>query len=194
MKAITTKFIGPTDTKPARVVAKAEGVASHTVSWDHALDQDDNHERAARELALRMEWVDLKGRDEHAAFAEDYCAGTLPDGSTRAFVCLTGHYARASRVRSARRELHAIAWYNALPAWLKTELQLICSWLESDALPSVLTFYQDEEPKDALAAARELRNVFQDSRHVLTRRLEDEDIVHGRTVVAEMLASYEEKA
>lgn len=50
--AITTKYIGPTNYRPSRVKAKAH-YGSVTISWDHALNTDENHEQAARALIAK---------------------------------------------------------------------------------------------------------------------------------------------
>jgi len=91
MKAITTQYKGPTNARGSRIIAKAEGVKAHTVSYDHSLNADENHEAVARGLAVRMEWLKLNDRNEHTAFAEDYAEGTLPDGNTRVFVDVSRH-------------------------------------------------------------------------------------------------------
>ena len=58
MQAITTKYHGPTNTKPGRVSATAE--AGRVIfSWNHALNTDDNHAAAARALRDKFGW---KGR------------------------------------------------------------------------------------------------------------------------------------
>lgn len=56
MQAIVTKYLGPTDHRGSRVKAKCEA-GTLTVSWDHALDADDNHYVAAKMLAERLGWV-----------------------------------------------------------------------------------------------------------------------------------------
>lgn len=68
MKAIQTKFIGPSETRGARVKAWIKGYAA-TVSWDHGLEVVDNHGAAARKLAELLRW---SGR---------LVGGTLPDES-----------------------------------------------------------------------------------------------------------------
>lgn len=46
---VETRYLGPTNTKPSRVVAKHVSVGTRVVvSWDHALDVADNHAAAAR--------------------------------------------------------------------------------------------------------------------------------------------------
>lgn len=55
MQAILTKYIGPTNTKGTRI--KAECAAkSLTVSWDHSVDVQENHEQAAAQLAEVLGW------------------------------------------------------------------------------------------------------------------------------------------
>lgn len=54
-QAIQTKFMGPTDTKGARIKAKALA-GQVTISWDHAQSVEANHARAAIALAKRMGW------------------------------------------------------------------------------------------------------------------------------------------
>ena len=57
MKAIQTKYLGATNFKPARIVAKAEGVASVTISYDSEFDEGENHARAAKKLRDKMGWT-----------------------------------------------------------------------------------------------------------------------------------------
>lgn len=54
-QAIATKFLGPTNSRGARVKASAEA-GSLTVSWDYALGIEANHAAAARALALKLGW------------------------------------------------------------------------------------------------------------------------------------------
>jgi hypothetical protein len=54
-QAITTKYLGATDHRDARVKATAYA-GSVTVSWDHALDCDDNHTAAAVALCRKYGW------------------------------------------------------------------------------------------------------------------------------------------
>lgn len=50
---IVTKFVGPTNTKGARVSASYDGERV-TVAWDHALNPAQNHAAAARKLAEKV--------------------------------------------------------------------------------------------------------------------------------------------
>lgn len=54
-QAIVTKYLGPTDFHGARVKAKADA-GTITVSWDHALNVDENHTAAAKTLAQKFGW------------------------------------------------------------------------------------------------------------------------------------------
>ncbi|MFO0519289.1 MAG: hypothetical protein ACK515_02550 [bacterium] len=67
-QAITTRYYGPTNTKPSRIKATAEA-GSVTLSWDHRYNVDKNHDRAAIELIRKMGW--------HG----EYVRGWLPDNS-----------------------------------------------------------------------------------------------------------------
>ena len=59
MKAIETKYLGATDTKPSRIKAFANGGNQITISYDHELNQGQAHRKAAQALADKMGW---KGR------------------------------------------------------------------------------------------------------------------------------------
>ncbi len=56
-QAITTKYIGPTNTRGSRVKAQADA-GSLTLSWDDALSIEENHSRAAHALANKYKWLD----------------------------------------------------------------------------------------------------------------------------------------
>lgn len=55
-KAISTKYIGPTNFRGSRVKAFAEGGSSNTLEWDDALNSEQNHMEAAKALAAKMNW------------------------------------------------------------------------------------------------------------------------------------------
>jgi hypothetical protein len=69
-QAITTKYMGPTNHKGARIKAECRA-KSMLVPWDHALGVDENCERAALRLVRALGW------DENGAIVS---AGTLKDG------------------------------------------------------------------------------------------------------------------
>jgi hypothetical protein len=70
MKVITTKYVGPTNTRGSKIIARAEGVASITVPYSYEGDTDNAHRRAAEKLAAKYNWGPV------------FKAGTLPDGAT----------------------------------------------------------------------------------------------------------------
>jgi hypothetical protein len=74
MQAIVTKYLGPTNTRGARVKATAQR-GSVTVPWDYALDAPGNHRVACMAALVEWEW---KG---------EWTGGQLPDGRY-AFVCI----------------------------------------------------------------------------------------------------------
>ena len=55
MQAIRTRYLGPTNTKGARVVATAQA-GRLVIPWDYALDQEDNHRAAAMAFIHRWGW------------------------------------------------------------------------------------------------------------------------------------------
>ena len=67
-QAILTYFVGPTNFRGSRIVAKAQA-GRIVLPWDDALDVNENHERAAKAYAAKLGW---KGR---------LVSGGLPDGS-----------------------------------------------------------------------------------------------------------------
>ncbi len=56
MKAITTRYLGPTDTKGSRFIATTEGDNRITISYDYSLNAEDNHKRVAVTLCDKMGW------------------------------------------------------------------------------------------------------------------------------------------
>ncbi len=55
-QAILTRYLGPTNHRGARVIATAGGGLKLTLSWNHALNEQRNHQAAARTLADRLQW------------------------------------------------------------------------------------------------------------------------------------------
>lgn len=78
MQAIQTKYHGPTNTKGSKITARAEA-GSVSVSYDHALNGQENHREAARALVAKLGWAD------HG----QWHGGQLPDGSY-AWTCANG--------------------------------------------------------------------------------------------------------
>lgn len=73
MKAIHTKYLGPTDTLGGRIKATADGWGSKTVNYDYGLNTDNAHFKAVKAL---IDSFDPK-------YVSDYPTvhGTLADGS-----------------------------------------------------------------------------------------------------------------
>ena len=53
MQTITTKFIGPTNTKGSRIKATC-WLGNVTISWDYSLDVEANHHAAVSELVEKL--------------------------------------------------------------------------------------------------------------------------------------------
>jgi hypothetical protein len=56
MKAITTRYIGPSNTRGSRITATAEGGNRVVISYDPALNSDGAHMKAAITLCEKMGW------------------------------------------------------------------------------------------------------------------------------------------
>jgi len=56
MKAITTKYHGPTNTKGARITASDLDGNRITISYPHEMRSEDGHQRAAETLRDKMHW------------------------------------------------------------------------------------------------------------------------------------------
>lgn len=72
MKAILTKYLGPTNSRGSRIKASAEGVPSITVSFDYA-ERDGGRYLAACQLANKYGWL----RDDY-----QLVEGGLPNGES----------------------------------------------------------------------------------------------------------------
>lgn len=81
-QAITTKFLGPTDHKPSRIVVRADA-GRMIVSWDHNLDVAANHTAAAEAFARKLGWLDrckIFGGGLHKSNPEAYAFVLVPMG------------------------------------------------------------------------------------------------------------------
>lgn len=79
MKAIITKYLGPTNVRGARIKAKAEGVPAVIISYPYELSGEDVHRAAAVKLAQKYNWLDLNGQEL------ELVGGGLPDNTGYAF-------------------------------------------------------------------------------------------------------------
>lgn len=75
VQAITTKYLGPTNTRGSRIKAVA-AAGSVTIERDSSLGIEANHARAAEALANKFGW--------HG----QYYQGGMPDDCGYAFVCV----------------------------------------------------------------------------------------------------------
>lgn len=73
-QSIHTRYIGPTDSRGARVKARTSSGLSLTLSCDDALGTDENHKAAAQALAVKLGW------NGH------WVAGAAPDGRGNVYV------------------------------------------------------------------------------------------------------------
>ena len=69
--AIQTKFLPCTNYRGSRVKAWCQA-GSVVLSWDHALNVEENHEKAAKALAAKVDWT-------HERYGV-LVGGALPDG------------------------------------------------------------------------------------------------------------------
>lgn len=72
-QAIVTKYVGPTNFRGSRIVVSAQA-GRMIVPWDHSLDVDENHARAAQAFADKWGW---EGK---------LIGGALPNGRGNCFV------------------------------------------------------------------------------------------------------------
>lgn len=78
MQAIVTKYIGPTDTKGARIKATCDA-GSVTIGYPHELSGQDVHAAAAMALVRKLGWDD----GEYKPFWQ---CGSLPNQAGCVFV------------------------------------------------------------------------------------------------------------
>jgi hypothetical protein len=81
MQAILTKYLPSTNSRGSRVKAYCQA-GEITVPWEY-IGYEEEHDRAARALAKKLEWDDKKvyGR---------MVGGALPDGSGNCYVFVRG--------------------------------------------------------------------------------------------------------
>lgn len=56
-QAITTHYVGPTNTKGGRIVARTESGIRHTIGYPHEMTEERGHRKAAEELAEKLGWT-----------------------------------------------------------------------------------------------------------------------------------------
>lgn len=60
-QTVESHYVGPTDTKGARIIATTVGGARLVVDWDYELSPTDNHVKAMKALAIQLNWLDETG-------------------------------------------------------------------------------------------------------------------------------------
>lgn len=102
MKAIVTKYRGPTDNKGSAIRCMAEGVTSRTYttgSLDTSKDTPEWHREAARRYAKQLGWFD----------GYEMVSGSLPDGSY-------AHTFRPSHQPKSASNSEGVTWLEWLAA------------------------------------------------------------------------------
>lgn len=69
-QAITTKYVGPTNTKGGRIIASTESGIRHTISYPHELTEEAGHRKAAQELSDKLNW---SGKLVAGGMRKGYC-------------------------------------------------------------------------------------------------------------------------
>jgi len=62
-QAITTKYVGPTNTKGGRIIATTESGIRHTISYPHEMTEEQGHRKAAEELRDKLGWGKANGHE-----------------------------------------------------------------------------------------------------------------------------------
>ncbi len=73
MQAITTRYLGATNTKPARIKATSGSGISVTVSYDYGLTEVKEHAQAVIALCKKLNWMD-RGPFLMGGTKDGYCA------------------------------------------------------------------------------------------------------------------------
>lgn len=85
MQAITTKFLGPTNTKGSRIKASC-WLKTVIVSWNYALNLEDNHKAAVQHLIGSLN-LDRANKDNSGSW-EMVAIGSLADSGYAAIIDL----------------------------------------------------------------------------------------------------------
>lgn len=55
-QAITTRYVGATNTKGSRIIATTESGIRHIIIYPYELTSEQGHRKAAEELAAKLNW------------------------------------------------------------------------------------------------------------------------------------------
>lgn len=72
LQSIVTRYLGPTNTRGARIKAACNG-GSIVLSWDYENNALENHRAAAEALRLKLEWPSLPMISGGLPKGEGYC-------------------------------------------------------------------------------------------------------------------------
>ena len=79
MQAITTKFLGPTNTRGSRVKATC-WLKTVTVSWDHSASIEENHNAAIELLVIELNQSRIKSEYADCPLWQIKAIGSSADG------------------------------------------------------------------------------------------------------------------
>lgn len=84
MQAIVTKYASPSNTQPARIIAKC-WIGRIVHHWNYQLDVTGNHAAAAAKLIIKLN-NDRKKADHADHIWVPIASGNMPDNSGTAFI------------------------------------------------------------------------------------------------------------
>ena len=82
MQAIVTRYAGPTNYRPSRIIARCDA-GRITVEWNYELDVEANHVAAARALVRKLGW----DTDAHLTIIG---SGSLPAAGADGYAHIVG--------------------------------------------------------------------------------------------------------
>ena len=129
MKAICTRYSGPTDHRGSRIVAYDSDNNRVSLSWDDGLNSDENHRKAAYALRDKMGWQ-----------------GELIDGSTRdgrVWVFLPSVNDRA--LRTTREQIESAKAMTATYGISQHHIGYVRGWQEAMKEMGLLTAEQIDQ-------------------------------------------------
>jgi len=59
-QSIETHYVGPTNHRGSRIIAKTPGAHKITQNWDYEINEDANHYAAAEALRAKLDWPSIK--------------------------------------------------------------------------------------------------------------------------------------
>lgn len=59
-QSIETHYVGPTNHRGSRIIAKTPGARRITHAWNYEINEDANHYAAAEALRAKLDWPSIK--------------------------------------------------------------------------------------------------------------------------------------